>query len=638
MQWAPAFGVDAGTKVVCGLAVTILATSAMPLTAEDEQVLVTATRMQTPRREVASAVTVIDAEAIQRRGLDNVADVLRTVPGVEIARTGGAGQTASLFIRGASSERVKILIDGVEYNDPISPGRFADISHLQVDDIERIEIVRGPQSVLYGTDAIGGVINIITKRGDGPARVGVRAEIGSYQSFRESISANGQLGDVDYYLNLSRWDSGGFSSADSDDGNREDDGYENTSVTLSLSARPTEDATVRLILRHIDAVSEIDDFGGVGGDDPNHDVDSEQTLVRLEGSLLSMDDRWEQKLSFSYFDIDRTDIDHPDDTDPTFIDSGFKGARKEIEWQHNVTLPQDQILTFGVEFDEEVGSSFYETDGFNDTFPARSAETVGTYAQLLVSHNDRLFATIGVRYDDHEDFGSALTYRIAPACWLKDRGTKLKAAFGTGFKAPSLFQLFSTSGNPDLNEEDSFGWEIGIEQALLEDCASVELIYFDNDIDDLISYDSATFAFVNLGQVEMRGVECAFGFQATDDVRLDGHYTYLDAEDKETGEELVRRPAHRAGVDATWVANEKLLMLAGVLYVDDRKERDFSSFPATRVTLDRYELWHLRAVYSASERVEFFARVENILDEDYEEVSGFGSAGRSAYVGAKLQL
>lgn len=638
VQRTLAIGVHAVRPI---LAVSLLSAVAAPIAgmaADDEQVLVTATRLETPVREVASAVTVIEGAEIERRGHDNVADVLRDVPGIEIARTGGAGQTASLFIRGASSERVKILIDGIEYNDPISPGRFADISHLQVDDIERIEIVRGPQSVLYGADAIGGVVNIITKRGGAPAVTTIRAEAGSHETFRESITTGGRIGEIDYFLNVSRYDSDGFSSADSDDGNREDDGYENTSVSLSLSAQPTDNSDIRLIVRYIDALTDIDDFGGPGGDDPNHDVDSEQTLVRLEGSLLSMDDRWEQKLSYSYFDIDRMDIDTPDDDDPSFTDSGFEGERREIEWQHNIRLPEDRILTFGLEYDEEEGSSFFETDGFSDTFPNESAETIGAYAQLKVSHDDRFFATVGARYDDHEDFGSAVTYRVAPAYWLKDSGTKLKAAVGTGFKAPSLFQLFSTSGNPDLDEEESVGWEVGIEQMLWNERARVEVVYFDTDFDDLISFDSASFTYFNVGEAETRGVECSFEIDATEDVRIDGHYTYLDAEDEDTGEELVRRPTHRAGVDATWTASDELLILGGVLWVDDRKDDDFSTFPATRVTLDSYALWHLRAVYAPNEQIELFARVENILDEDYEEVSGFGVAGRSAYVGAKLHL
>jgi vitamin B12 transporter len=603
-----------------------------------EPVVVTATRMETPLSEVASSITVISAQEIEQKQKSTVSEVLRGTPGVDISRSGGPGGVTSAFIRGAKSEHTLVLIDGIEMNDPISAGRRFDFADLTAENIERIEVLRGPQSTLYGSDAIGGVINIITKKGTGKPSAYVSGEYGSFNTFREWAGASGGNEWGDYSFSISRIDTDGISSANEKDGNREEDGYKNTSFSTRLGLKPTDNSALDLFLRYSDAEADLDESNSMTwlfGDDPNSVEKTEQLFMRTQATVHLLDDLWEQKLGVSFSDTERDSRNRPDADDPGSSRSSFDGELLKFDWQHNLHLHETNILTLGVETEEEKGES---KSTFGD-FPKEDARTTGYYIQNQIKLLDIFFVTPGIRLDDHDDFGSEVTYRIAFACLLRDIGTKIKATYGTGFKAPSLYQLFAPPtlwgpiGNPDLDPEKSKGFDVGIEQQLLDGRLVLGITRFENDFRDLIDFDF-TEGYVNVAKATSNGVELLASFQPCDNLTVQANYTYTETEDENTGEELLRRPKDKFGLDVNYRFMEKGNAHLGIVFVGDRKDVDPDTFE--RVSMGDYTVVNLAASYDINEHFQLFGRIENLLDREYEEVKGYGTPDLSAFAGLKL--
>lgn len=601
-------------------------------------VVVTATKIETPTKEVGSSITVISAEEIENKQRTSVQEVLRGTPGLDVVQNGSFGATTSVFLRGANSEHTLVLIDGIEVNDPISTGRAFNFGNLTTENIERIEILRGPQSTLYGSDALGGVINIITKKGEGPPKVYASAEYGSHETFRETVGLSGG-NDLTYYsLSVSRLDTDGISARDEDDGNREEDGHENTSISAKVGLTPTDNTDLALIARYTDASVDLDSFAG---DDPNSVQDTEHFFIRGQATVTLFDGFWEQTGSVSYSDTERDSDDPPDPMNPLGSTSFFDGELLKFEWQHNLYLHETNTLTLGVETEEEEGLS---RSSFGD-FPKKDVRMNGYYVQDQIKLWNRFFTTVGVRLDDHESFGSETTFRVASAYIFEETGTKLKGSYGEGFKAPSLYQLFAPDdpffgpvGNPNLEPEESEGWDIGIEQELFDGKVLLGATYFENDFDNLIIFVSGD-GFVNVSQAESEGVELSAEIYPCENLSIRANYTYMETKDKSTGEELVRRPGNKAGIDVNYrFLEDRANMNLEVLYVGEREDTDFSTFPSTTVTLDDYTVVNLAASYDVCENLRIFGRVENIFDEDYEEVLGFGVPGFSAYAGVRVMF
>ena len=613
-----------------------------------EQVVVTATRIETPIEEIASSVMVISSHEIERKQKATVLEVLKGLPGLDVVQNGGVGGTTSIFIRGANSEHTLVMIDGVEVNDSISPGRSYDFAHLTVDNIERIEVIRGPQSTLYGSDAIGGVVHIITKKGEGKPKFFLSAEGGTYTTFRESTGVSGGNKWINYSLNLSRFDTDGISAASKKDGNYERDGYKNTSLSTRLGFTPMENLDIDFILRYVNAKTELDNFGGVGGDDPNHVQESKQFFFKTQARFSLFDQRWVQKLGFAFNDYDRNiknkkDPQHPFDSERGHYDGQFL----KFDWQHNLQLHKTNILIVGFEYEEEEGKSKYYWESLwgpgESVFPEKTANIKGYYIQDQIKLWDRLFATLGIRIDDHSRFGTETTYRIAPAYLVKETDTKIKGTFGTGFKAPSLYQLFAPAtlwgpiGNKNLKPEKSKGWDFGVEQNLLKNKVTLGATYFRNDFEDLIQFDWGQ-GYVNIAKAKTEGVELFASAKPIDDLTLRINYTYTDTQDKTTDEALIRRPKNKIGFDLNYRFLNNGNVNLGVVYVGKRDDLDFSTSPSRRVKLDQYALVNLAVSYDITKNFQLFGRVENLLDKEYEEAKGFGTPGLSFFGGMKLSF
>ncbi|MFQ5956611.1 MAG: TonB-dependent receptor plug domain-containing protein [Candidatus Brocadiales bacterium] len=613
------------------------------------EVVVTASRIETPSSEVASSITVITGEEIKNKQKTTVLEALKGVPGLDVVQNGGPGKNASVFIRGAKSEHTLVLIDGVEMNDPISPGRSFDFANLTVDNIERIEVLRGPQSTLYGSDAIGGVINIITKKGEGKPSFFMNNESGSFDTFKERVGVSGGNKLVNYSLDVSRLDTHGISAANKELENNEKDGYENTSVSGRFGLTPTENFGVDFILRYSDARTQIDDGGSMGGDDPDNRQNTEQLFFRTEAGLFLLDGLWEQKLGFNLTHIERDNHDPADPASTSSFQGSFDGQILRFDWQHNIYLHETNTVTLGFETEEDKGESETRSVSAFGTsiskLPTKTARTNTFYFQDVIRLWDSFFTTLGVRVDDHDRFGTEATYRVTSAYLFQPTGTKFKATVGTGFKAPTIFQLFSRFGDRNLNPENSTGWDVGIEQYFWEERVTLGGTFFDNDFDDLIAFDSGTLKFKNIAKAESMGVEFFADIQPIDNLSIRANYTYTNTKDLSTGttdsrKELLRRAKNKIGLDLNYHFLEKANINLDVDIVGRRDDKFFDpvTFASKRVRLDNYTVVNLAWSYDVNENFKIFNRVENLFDEEYEEIKGFGTAGIAAYGGLEVSF
>jgi vitamin B12 transporter len=606
--------------VVILLSLSILFTPTKSWT-EDEilqqelpEIVVTATRVEEPTEETTQDITVITAEEIRNRGIEFVADIFRQISDINVVQNGGFGKNATIFLRGCSPNQIVIMIDGVKIKSPTT-GSF-DFSGLTVDDIERIEIVKGAQSTLYGSEAMAGVINIITKRGKDKPKVTLRLEGGSYTTTKTSLNLSGSTTTVDYRLTVSYFNTEGISVAKT---GSEDDSYKNSTFSAKVGVRPFENLLIDLNTRYYKDTSELDSFEfGVGMvDDLNFTQKGEHYLLSAKGDLF-LTDNYEQILNLSFV----RDYLNFKDPDTPFNNATIDTNMKTIDWQHNLYL--DNItLTAGAEYREESGEN---VDNFDVTIKARAA-----YLNTKVILLDRsLIINAGARYDDHEFGGSRITYRTGLLYRLPFYGIKFRASYGTGFRAPTLNELFYPFfGNPDLKSEKSKGFDIELSKDFYKGLLTLSATYFEQRYRDLIEYDFNTFTAQNIGKAEIKGFEIESETRPLKYLTLTASYTNLDAIDKDTGKPLTRRPHHKLVVNTTYTF-KSLMLQAQFLYVSKRYDA------AVDRDLSPYSLINLSGNYRLNKNLSFFARVDNLLDKDYEEAGGYSTPGLSLFGGLRI--
>jgi len=639
------------SKQQCGVAIGLVMAFSTTRGAQGkvtnlEEVVVTANRLETATREVGSSITVITAKEIEQRQQKFLLGLLRGVPSIDVVQSGGPGSATSVFMRGASSEHTLVLLDGIELNDPSAPGGGYDLTNLPTDNIERVEILRGPQSTLYGSRAIGGVINIITKRGKGKPTGFLSAQGGSFSTAAEKAGISGGSDLYNYSLGLSRFDTDGISTAARKHGNSENDGYQNSSVNARLGITPTSNLSVDFIVNYLKAKADLDNNGGTGGDDPNYIQRSDQISFRSQADLDLFENRWEQRLGVSFNDLNRdvnngTDAAHPSDLSR----ASYHGQSITLDWQHTLHLHETNSLTFGLERKKENAKSDYYSESVWGTYSSpwdeHSAHTTGYYLQDQVRLWDAWFTTMGVRLDDHSRFGSKATYRFTSAYTVKQTDTTVKGSYGTAFKAPSLYQLFEpTYGDMNLRPEENTGWDLGVEQSLFGSTLTVGTTYFHNNFDDLINFDSSLSKYKNIGRAMTQGVELTAALRPMDELTLRAGYTYTRTEDKETGLELLRRPRNKVSFDGDYRFLKNANVNLGMVYVGSRFDNvyDPATFASTRVKMGEYLVVNLAASYDISKSIRIFGRVDNLFDRSYEEVAGYGTAGISAFGGIKVSF
>ncbi|HEY1314242.1 MAG TPA: TonB-dependent receptor, partial [Steroidobacteraceae bacterium] len=439
---------------VASIPLANIAASAADFEDDPDTVVVTATRIPTPELEVASSISVVTADQIADRQIQTLPDLLKEVPGLNVVQAGGPGGQTSVFMRGTNSNHTKVLVDGIDVSDPSSPVGTFDFGQFLAQDIQKVEILRGPQSGLYGSDAIGGVINVITKSGSGPAQFNAAVEGGSFDTFNQTVGLSGSLERFHYAANIEHYHSGESPVTPLDllapGERRNDDYFDNLTGSTKLGFDVTDDFDLGLVARYTNSHLRItgeneDNFPVDFPDATQSENDTHQYYARATAHLKSFADALEQTLGVAYSNIKSFE------TGPDGPESDFFGARVKIDWQGVIRLAADEKLVLGAEHQRD-----------EMTVPISASTTIDSgYAELQSSFADSLFNTISVRYDDNDRFGGKVTYRVAPAYVIPDTGTKFKASVGTGFKAPTLSQMFQNFpdfnfyANPDLKPESS---------------------------------------------------------------------------------------------------------------------------------------------------------------------------------------
>ena len=613
------------------------------LSAEEKGVIlpdtvVTATFVPTPAEQVGSAVTVITGEQIAKSQKRVVSEILREVPGLAVSRSGTVGSFTQIRIRGAEGNHTLVLIDGAEVNDPSGGSEF-DFGNLRAADIERIEVLRGPQSALYGSDAIGGVVNIITKRGKGPATAHLDLEGGSFRTGQISIGLRGGGDGFHYSMGASGYTTEGISVAPKSEGNREKDGNNNRTVNIKFGVRPADNLEVDFSGRHVNNTTEADSQPAVAGVIRTVDSDSEtRTIQRTGAARLTyrlFDGGWEHIVGVSGHE----EVSDATTNDATTFEAD--GEKIRFHYQTNILFDTPTIadgehgLTFLAEHEDD---SQFTLSAFGGT--DRSITNLGYVGEYRVGLWEQLFLTVAGRYDDNDAFKNATTYRLTAANHQQELGMRLHGSYGTGVKNPTLFELFGSSanftGNPNLSPESSKGWDAGVEQRLFADRLTLDATYFNNRITDLIQGSGNTSRNLN-GTSKIQGLELTLDVEIDHGLTLTGQYTYTDTEDA-NGAELVRRARHMASLNVNYsFLDERANINLGVDYNGEQKDTQFSNFFATRstVSLDDFVLLGVAGSYRLTDNIKLTARLENLLDQDYQEVLGFDDPGIGGYVGVR---
>ncbi len=603
------------------------------------EIVVTATRAAQPLSEIGQAVTVIDRAEIERRQTTTVSDLLATTPGVTVTRNGTVGALTSVRIRGAEADQTLVVIDGVRVNDPSSTGGGFNFGNLLSSSVERIEILRGPNSVPWGSQAIGGVVNIITAAPTEGVQARANAEYGYADSVFASAGVSGKSGPVSGSLTGGYLRTDGISSAAS---GTERDGYRQYGATGRVGVEFAPGIGLDLRGYFADSRVDIDD-----GFDPNTFVVADspaysttQELYGYAGLHASLaDGRFNNRVAFTIADINRDNYSQPGG-DVTFIG---RGRSERYEYQGDFR-PLDQVrIVAGVE---------RENSRFNDGFTFADTGITSVYGQLIVKPLDILTITGGLRNDDHDDFGSHTTFGANAALALRT-GTTVRASYGEGFKAPTLYQLFSDYGNRDLDPETARNFDVGVEQAFLDNRARIGVTYFNRRTRNQIDFRDCSPAelamansicanrpfgvYDNVARAEADGVEFTLALRPVDALTLTANYSYIDTENRSIGDNfgnvLARRPKQTASVDADYRFAFGLSVGGTVTMVGDSFDD-----AANTTRLDGYALAGVRAELPIGERFAVYGRVDNLTDSRYETIAGYGNYGRAAYGGVRLRL
>jgi len=609
--------------------------------------VVTATRTETPENEVASSMTVITAEDISAKHLTTAADALRTVPGVDVIRSGGPGQPTAVYLRGANANHTLVLVDGVEMNDPSSTDGSFDFANLQTDNIERIEVLRGAASAAYGSDAMGGVINVITKKGKGSAKFTGTAEGGSYDTWKTTGAVSGSTERVNYSLNASRLETAGFSTADQAMGNVNPNGHANTTVSGSSGIKVTDNLDLGATLRYNEGKTSYDDGGGVNYDNTGNYNTFNELFTRGFGHLKLLDGLWEQTLGAAFSRTDRANVNVFNPVDPLNSFNGVSanlGEKVKLDYQNIFHIHKSNTVTLGVEEEADSLSSSAVIPAWqiNGSIPVKTMNTVSTYLQDQIKLFDRSFTTVGVRYDDNNRFGGHETWRVNELYNIKETGTRLKGNYGTGFKAPALNQLYDTiygSGNSNLRPETSVNWDVGLDQDLLHKKVTAGVSYFNNNFNNLIQMSNVwPYSNDNISRAKTSGVETFMEVRPLTDLTLRSTYTYQQALNMVTDTQLLHRPKNKASFDADYQFLKKAHIHFNVLMMGQKADSEYIAvtYSSVPVTIASYTLLNLAGSYDVNKHLQVFARIDNLLNKQYQEVYGYGTSGVAGYGGVKV--
>ncbi|MEW6996472.1 TonB-dependent receptor plug domain-containing protein [Colwelliaceae bacterium BS250] len=615
-----------------------------------EVISVSAARTLLSDNNLGSSVSTITEDELNLRPNISVGELLRTIPGISVSRSGVHGSQTQLRMRGGEANQVLVFIDGVKAND-IAQGSEFNFAHLLNYDIQSIEVIRGPQSALWGSDALSGVISITTRQASQGFNADVFAEAGSNDW--QNAGATMRYGNAKFNGKLS------VSTIDTEGENisrqgSENDGYENDTVSMNGQYHISDNFSLNAMLRAVNSKSEFDGSDWATGlpTDTSDYVESEQLYSNLAANWSNFDNRLSSKLSYSYVESDNKNV-----VEDIFSATGFTTTKAisdstTLGYQGSYQFNDTYQLTLAVENLDENFKQRGPASIYGDPNRDESVSTDSYIVELqsmLASNVTLLFSG---RHDDNSDFGDSTTGRATAAWMLNNNNTKLRASFGTGVKNPTFSERFgyftNFVGNPNLDPEESTGWEIGIDNAFLSGGLNLSVTYFaeelDNEINGFVLADPMLYTYTaenEDGISERSGIEIEGDWQLTQSVSLGWGYTWLDAtEESDSGgqQDEIRRAKHSGNVHLTWVSANELANIN--VNVDYNGEMDDFFYPPNppyfeRVELDAYTVVSINGSYRFTDNFQAYARVENALDEDYEEVFGYQTPGSNVYVGLR---
>ena len=617
---------------------------------EVEKIIVTGTKTWIDAERLGSSVTVIDREEIERSGEKDIASILLRVPGFNVSSTGSRGGNSSIFVRGGQSDYNLVMINSVQINQ--AGGGF-DISSLTTENVERIEIIKGAHSSLYGSDAASSVINIITKRGSGKIRktgsvaLGFRAE--DAMILEHSASISGSLENLSYFLSHQRIIDEGILEINND--------YRNNNFTATMNLEANDNLNLSFFSIYRNSKFEFPTGGAGDRFDAVADPDSqtkEKSLVTGSDIVFSLTEWWENSLKIGYTRLDRESYDGPEPAQLDGFESEFDTLDKRISLEYGSSFFVDfdqisSITSTGFEYEKES----FKTDSLNE-----SRKNYAFYAQNNFVLLETFFVTAGIRYDDNEAFGSEWSPSVFAKWKIKESGTAIRGGVSRGIKEATFFENFSaafgTIPNPDLKPEETLTAEIGINQPLLNNAVELDLSFFQNGFKNIIAYSFTPFEngtnYENISRAKSKGAEAAIRFYPSDALTLSATYAYVKTDVTDDGglgspsfsegEQLIRIPEHSFSFNAGYSRNAFGFNLSGN-YVGSRNDVNWSEFLSTRVKNDSFFIVDAAASYEISlksfvDKIRLFSRVNNMFNVNYEDVFGFSSPGFSMISGVSV--
>jgi vitamin B12 transporter len=632
---------------------------------ETREVVVTATKTEIPIKQVTSAVEVITGEQMQQRKVKTVAEALRWAQGLSVNQSGGPGTSVDVRMRGGTPEQTLVMIDGAIVNSA-TLGNY-DFANLTTDNIDRIEILRGNQSMLWGSDAMGGVINITTKRGHGTPNFSAFSEYGSFNSLRSGANLNGKKGPVDIAASLSRWDTSGFSAINYRRGATERDGYHNWQGSIRLGVDLPKDGRLEFNFRWMNGIVSFDNFlfnpvtSQFNAPADSFGEKSQNNEHIYSGNYTQpITDWWSQRLTLSRATqslvsttgtIARNLVTGLDET-PFRQDSEVNTTSNRIEWQNNFQLGKPLLVTAGYQFREQQGENFDRV--MNTTFlPNKIVSSHAGFAEAQLNLWDRLFGTAGLRQDEYNVFGSATTYRVTGGYLHQETGTKLRGSYGTGFRAPTINQLFFPFfGNPNLQPEKSQGLDVGVDQTLFNDRVVLSVGYFWTRYRNLIlsvqdpvvcgtSLFGVNFCAVNVGLARAQGIESSAKFKLIRDqlwiksLDLQFQYTYTTTNNltNDGDTRLPKWPLNQWSTILSYQPIEALRVSLEGRFVGQRYNNVGNTSP-----IGSFYVWNMSATYDVNSSMQVYMRADNLFSRHYEEVLFFGTPTKSIFGGMRINF
>ncbi|WP_395371075.1 TonB-dependent receptor plug domain-containing protein [Komagataeibacter diospyri] len=637
-----------------------------------ELISVSAARRSTKVDDIGTSMTIITEKQIQTQQRRSLTDILARQPGLNVVQTGGPGGTSSIFMRGNNANEVKVRLDGMDINDGSSSTGMFDAGAFVTDGMGRIEILRGPQSGLYGADAMAGVIDITTAQGQGRFRPFVRIEGGGYGTFNQTFGARGSRGRFHYNVEFSHYRMDGFHNIPSyieryygadrqqrHEGNRNDNrgvnirlGYDVThNFDLGLTARLIQDNN------HSYSVYDLQSENLYGDKGVREQTTQNEAIVRGTAHLVSFHGLFDQVLGLGYMTNRNrwtetgTAYGSPISPDPDY----YRSSRMKVDWHGTFNLRQYGQLLIGAEHFHDTFNTSHTASSMWDSGYDTSAsmDTTAGYGQYQGNWHHILYGAANIRYDANSRYGNHVTWRVAPAIHVPGTGTIIKASAGSGFHGPSLYQLFasqvgagySEKGNPDLKAEQLVGYDAGVEQKLLHDRLNFGATWYDSRVRNLIqsslSIDSAydyNYSYANVAKARMYGVEAFVNWKALRGLEFNLSYTWTHARDEADHNELLQRPQHKFNFNTTWTPIRDLTFSGNILYTSGWRGLPVigSETCSTCAKGHGYFTIDVAANYQINRYVSVYARADNLLDHQFEDPIGYLQPGRAGYGGFML--